>query len=490
MKLPIHLSFRTRLSVWYSVVLAALLAVGSAVLILTISRISERRFDSTLWVVGATEAEGVVKRMRERGVSRPDDLAVNDVDYREISSLGTYPIQKYVTIVNRDHEVVDASINLAGLPLPVHDDLLASAFADRVEYVDEEVAQIGAMRMVYVPVTHGPADPFVVIVGVPTDFVGAEVGELTRRIVLVSIGILILTVASGAFLARRALRPVARASVAAQRITERNLHERLPEPNSQDEIGFLIEVFNNILARLDRAFDVQRRFVADASHELFTPLTILKGDTEVALLDGRSPEEYREILRSNLEEIDRLSKLSNDLLLLASTDSGEGDAPTEVVMLNEILHDIAARLAPMAERQGVDLDVNLATPALIEGDAGAVRQVLDNLVGNAIRYTKRGGRVEVRLQVTSAGDEAIVRVADTGVGIPEQAIPHVFDRFFRAPNARQCAAAGSGLGLAICQALVERLGGRIDVESRLGVGSTFTLVLPIAERLRLAPPEA
>jgi heavy metal sensor kinase len=478
------LAFRTKLTLWYSLVLAALLGVAAAVLIVTLQGIAGRKLDATLWVLGATEAEGMVADLQDRRLSTPDYQTVHDVDYRQLPGYQEFPVEKYVTVLKANHQVADFSSNLPAA-LPVNDELVTLALAGQVSYETTDIKGVGRLRMVYIPVEGQQRkgeqlEPFVVVAAVPTAFVGADLASLFRRAALIIIIVLVLAALSGWLLARRALRPVSQTADAVRRIGDRNLHERLPEPGTRDEIDQLIKVFNELLARLDRAFDLQRRFTSDASHEIGTPLTVLKGNTEVALLERHSPEGYEAILRSNLEEIERLSKLISNLLLLARSDAGEPQITRDIVSLNAQVTAVCARVAPLVQDCKIEFDAKVSTPAFIEGDPVALQQILFNLITNALRYTPAGG--QVRISVGRASDSlAKVEVSDTGVGISQDELPHIFDRFYRGKNVRTREPSGSGLGLAICQTLAEAHGGRIEVESQLGKGSRFTLVLPALE---------
>ena len=471
------LSFRTKLTLWYSLVLAALLAVAAAVLIVTLQGIAERKLDAALWVLGATEAEGAAARLRDRGLKSPDDLTVHDVDYRELPGYENFRVQKYVTIVNANHKVADFSLNLRGQPLPVNDDLVSRALAGEISYDTANVEGIGRLRLAYIPVIGHRTDPFLIIVGLPTAFVGAELGTVSRSVALIILIVLALAALSGLMLARWALQPVSKTADAVKLISDLNLHERLPEPGTNDELDRLVRVFNDLLTRLDRAFDMQRRFTSDASHEIGTPLTVLKGNTEVALLQHHSSEEFESILRSNLEEIERLSKLMSNLLLLARTDAGEPQITKDILSLNEQVAAVYSRVLPVAEERGIKLDADLSDPAFIEGDSLAVQQILFNLLNNALRYTPANGQVQVRLGQSSDA-MAEVEIKDTGVGIAADDLPHIFDRFYRGKSVGVSESSGSGLGLAICKTLAEAHGGRIIVESKVGKGSRFVLVLP------------
>jgi two-component system, OmpR family, sensor kinase len=473
------LSLRTKLTLKFSLVLATLLGLAAVVLITTLQGIAERKLDATLWMLGATEAEGVVANMRGRGLSDPDEQTIHDVDYRQLPGYENFRVQKYVTVVNDKHQVADFSINLPR-PLPVDDSLVVRALTGDITYQTTDVDGVGRLRMIYIPVIGQQTKPFVLIVGVPTSFVGVELSSVLRRTSAVIAIVLGLAALSGLALARRALRPISETADAVKRISDRNLNEKLPEPGTNDEIDRLIKVFNELLGRLDLAFEMQRRFTSDASHEIGTPLTVLRGNTEVALLERHKPEEYESILRSNLEEIERLTQLTSNLLLLARSDSGEPQITKDVLSLNEQVPHIISRLLPLAQDRGITLVVNTGPPVFVEGDRPSLLQIIFNLVSNALRYTPAGGRVEVKIFMD--GDHtAKLEVIDTGVGISPQDLPRIFDRFYRTKSARGCEPAGSGLGLAICRTLAEAHGGRIYAQSCPGTGSCFTLMLPAIE---------
>jgi two-component system, OmpR family, sensor kinase len=317
----------------------------------------------------------------------------------------------------------------------------------------------------------------VVIVGVPTDFVGAELRGLVGELVGFILVFLSATAVSGWFLARWTMRPIRETAVAVQGISDTNLHERLTQLGTNDEIDNLISVFNQLLSRLERSFEAQKRFTADASHEIGTPLTTLKGQTEVALLEGRSPAEYEGILRSNLDEIERLSQIFNNLLVLARSDVGEQQVSSEILSVDVIVSGIFERLRPLARASRVEFDLTIKESAFVLGDQTAMEQIISNLAQNALRYTLPGGVVSIEV-IRSVNDEIGIRVSDTGIGIPAEDMPRIFDRFFRARNARQQQRDGSGLGLSISLLLAESMGGHITVESAFGKGTTFVFSMP------------
>jgi signal transduction histidine kinase len=262
-----------------------------------------------------------------------------------------------------------------------------------------------------------------------------------------------------------------------QQISDRTLHKRLPDLGRDDEISHLVKVINELLARLDGAFDTQRRFTADASHEICTPLTILRGDTQVALLAKRTSEEYEATLKSNLEEIERLTILVSDLLTLARCDAGEQQTSKEHLSLDYLAVNVCDSLRAVAATSEVKVSCQTSGATLIYGESNALHQILLNLITNAIRYTPPGGRVKVTLGHSQDGT-AFVEVADSGIGISAEALPRIFDRFYRGENARAQSVGGSGLGLAIAEALAKSQNAHIEVSSELGKGSRFKLVVP------------
>ncbi len=285
--------------------------------------------------------------------------------------------------------------------------------------------------------------------------------------------LLLFTPLFGYVFMKRAFAPIHTLVKSARNITAEDLSHRIEGVNSRDEIGELADTFNDMIARLDRSFQHIQQFSGDVAHELKTPLTALKGEVEVALRKDRAPPEYRSILASVLENTDRLSHIVEDLLLLARLDVSTSSVLRDRVALDEILLEVHEIMLPSARNKHIALNLQMIETAEIVGDAGLIKRLLINLVTNAIQYTPTGGKVEIALE--SVQDEARVTVRDTGVGIPEHALPHIFNRFFRVDQARSHGTGGSGLGLAIVRKISEAHDARIGVESRVGAGTTFTV---------------
>jgi heavy metal sensor kinase len=283
----------------------------------------------------------------------------------------------------------------------------------------------------------------------------------------------------GYVLARRALAPLGRMADRARTITAERLGERLPVENPGDELGRLAAVFNDAFARLERSFEQLRRFTADASHELRTPLTAMRSVGEVGLRERRDAVAYREIIGSMLEETDRLGRLVEGLLTLSRADGGNVLLRREDVDLAELVREVTGQLGVLAEEKRQSFAVDASGPVAAWVDRSVIRQALINLVDNAVKYTPPGG--SVRISVRNGGPGPTVEVTDTGSGIPPEHHDRVFDRFYRIDKARSRDLGGAGLGLSIARWAVEAHGGRIDLNSVEGRGSTFRITLPQAD---------
>jgi heavy metal sensor kinase len=271
--------------------------------------------------------------------------------------------------------------------------------------------------------------------------------------------------------------PLAALSETARKVNLGNLaHQRLFAPSDPPELTQLVTAVNELLDRLESTYRSQQQFVADASHELRTPLTILLGEIDVALRRPRSPEEYTDVLHSSREEIERLSRLADNLLTLARADAGDALVRREPVDLAAVAHDVCRQLAPLSEERKVPIVCEVPASVTVSGDAVALERVIYNLAENALRYTPPGEGATVR--VTTDDGEVVVEVADHGGGISAEHLPHLFERFYRVEKARAREFGGAGLGLSIVKTLAEAHGGRVEVRSEVGRGSTFIVRLP------------
>ena len=296
-------------------------------------------------------------------------------------------------------------------------------------------------------------------------------------------GILVLSTLVGRFMARRALQPVAKITQTARQIASgADLSQRIPVPEVQDEIGNLAATFNEMMTRLEKSFAQVRQFSSDASHELRTPLTVLKGQSELVLGKQRKPEEYQEVLSSNLEEINYMSRILDDLFTLSKSDEAQVPLEYSQVDLKLIVEEVCKHLEVLADEKNIKIILAYLEPVSIKGDAHRLRQMVWALLHNSIKYTQENGEIKVTLQDMS--EFTYFTVADNGMGIPENDLPLIFNRFYRVDKARSREEGGSGLGLSICKHIVDLHHGKIEVESRLGEGTKFKIRLPKIDLLK------
>jgi len=306
--------------------------------------------------------------------------------------------------------------------------------------------------------------------------------ELHRLLVSLGIGFAILggvAIAGGILLVRRALRPIEKITQSAEGITSRNLSERLPVPATGDEVEHLSQTLNRMITRLDEAFQHNGRFLADASHELRTPLTILQGELESMVQIPGLDSDSRASIGNLLEEVERLARIVESLFALSRLDAGEAPGPHGIFDFAKLAATTAEQMCLLAEDKGLRLSCETNEPVFVSGDSFRLKQVIVNLLDNAIKYTPSGG--SVRLRVLAEGTQAICEVVDNGIGIPPEAIPHVFDRFFRVEKTRSRELGGAGIGLSIVKAICTAHGASVEVESREGKGSCFRVRLPLAQ---------
>jgi heavy metal sensor kinase len=285
---------------------------------------------------------------------------------------------------------------------------------------------------------------------------------------------------AGYGLVRRALGPIEQMARRAQEITPQRLHERLPNDNTDDELGQLARVFNETLARLEQAFEQLRRFTADASHELRTPLAAIRSVGEVGLQKDGSRAEYRDIIGSMLEEVNRLTSLVDNLLTISRADAGSLQLELVDVPVMQLVREAAALFEVLVEEKALNLIVTGDESATVEGDRLFLRQALVNLLHNAVKYSPLGGTISVRVQ--SSINEVAVEIEDNGPGIPLEDRQKIFDRFYRVDRARWRESGGAGLGLSITKWVVEAHGGKIGLESEWTEGCLFRVNLPLSKR--------
>lgn len=317
----------------------------------------------------------------------------------------------------------------------------------------------------------------VVVVTQSISEVALTLGTFRQVLVIIIPIALVLAGIFGYLLAKRYLRPIQVMASTVREIEEHNLDKRL-EVHSSDELGYLASTFNRMLKRLEDAFHREKQFTADASHELRTPLSVIQGEATLALSKDRSVDEYRKSIEDIYQETERMSSILKRLLFLARHE-GSKKPEFETINLTELLDELISDMEILCEDKSISCQLHATDDVLVKGDRVILRELFYNLIENAIRYTPKGGEISINLSTRDG--EACVAVIDNGIGIPEEHFEHIFKRFYRVDKSRSRSEGGAGLGLSICQRIVEIHGGAIEVESKVGKGSTFIVLLPLCK---------
>ncbi len=481
------MNIRLRLTLWYTAILFIILLIFSVAVYVGLSRSLLGAVDVHL----QREASQVIGGIKFESQEQEDDGGENHEDeeeYREeglqaqIAGIeikaGYIPEEGiFWRILDTETQVL---IDLGYFENAQFDSTPIDTTQAQFEYAT--LANDTPIRLYTVPFIFDPQGAGIVQVAESYQ----HLQEVQQQLVfLLALGIpftLLAASVGGWFLANNALAPIDRITRAAQQIRANELNQRLNLKLPDDEVGRLAATFDKMLARLEDAFERQRRFIADASHEMRTPLTILKGDVEVALNRPRTAESYRQTLEMINQTTDRLTGLVQELFLLARTDNNQYPLTLKYLNLAQLLTDEVAILMPRAINRNVTLNLDTPNPLSIKADSSKLVRVFLNLIDNAIKYSNPGDTVKIT--ASSQDGYAFVAVADTGPGISSEHMAHLFDRFYRVDKARSRNAAdttssGAGLGLSIVQSLVQLHGGRIEATSRLKQGSTFTVWLPV-----------
>jgi heavy metal sensor kinase len=458
-------SFRARLTLWYVALFSLLFAIFSLFLHGVLLRALERRLDESLSVEANTAAALLADEFVEE---KGDPLASS----REV--LANLRLRGSTVAFLAVGRVLGSSA-----PIPPNEvaDIVRGAGASSGGHQILALPQAGenGARAAVVRIALG-GQQFLAVAVQPLDEVVADLAVL-RSVLMLALPLMVALAGIGGYwLARRNLAPLGSMAAQASRITHSNLGTRLDAGQAAEELTVLADSFNELLSRLDQSFDHMRRFVADASHELRTPISIIRGEADVALSHERSSAEYQQALAIVLDESRRLSRLVDDLLNLARADAGRVKLQVAEFYLNDLVAECCRSAQTLAAARGVEIECPPHDDVAFRGDEELVRRMVMNLIDNAIRYSPAGGRVTATLE--SRGGDVEIRIADTGAGIAPEAVPHLFERFYRADKARSRQDGGFGLGLAIVKWIAESHRGAVDLASTPGMGSTFTVTMP------------
>jgi two-component system OmpR family sensor kinase len=404
------------------------------------------------------------------------------------------PLPGYFLVLDERSRLLYSSFAFRQLPRDEQDDLNAVALelkpggAAAVVMIERNTLLGGRMLLIARADTALAPNISRVIAGLPTSFAEVPAQLLLGTVFLLAPLVLLVSLGVAYWLAGHTFKPVDQLINEVEAITDgRSLHRRVPTDEADEELSRLADTLNRMIGRLQTSFGALRRFTADASHELKTPLTVVRADVERAMHPGAAGNERMEALEEAMQEIARMSDLVDSLLTLARADEGRFDLHREPLHLEPLIRDVFETAVILGEDAGVTVSLPLVEDAVVLGDSTRLRQLFLNLITNAIKYTPRDGHVEMTLSLRN-NNEVGFAVRDTGVGIAAADLPHVFDRFWRADRARSRRIVGDGtgverggfgLGLSIAQWIAQAHGGSLTAQSRLGRGSIFTVLLPI-----------
>jgi len=457
-------SVRTRLTLWYAGVLALSLTAFAFLIYYAAAAIFHERQDESLRSTAETVASAYVEELHEEhSLAKAGQVVLAEIIFPN----------RYVQITDNTGRQIASSKNASDGAMRIPPSSLTQARERKFDFV-----RVNGFRVAVVPLSSDQNLGFAAVAE-PLSVIEDALSRLRRHFFAGVPAVLLLASVGGYFLARKNLSAIAYMNAQTQRISAESLSLRLDVRNPRDELGGLATTINDLLARLESSFNEQQRFIADASHELRTPLAVLRGETEVALGKPRTLDEYQQSLSLIQDEAERLSRVVEDLFILARHPI---DTPAavikETVSLTDAVRDCARAAHVLAARKGIRLNIaNNAPPIALTGDEDLIKRMILNLLDNAVKYTPEGGEISLNLGRQNGNAEIVVR--DTGIGISEADQRRVFDRFYRVDKARSRAIGGAGLGLSIVRWIVEAHGGKIQVQSNPGNGSVFIVELPL-----------
>jgi two-component system, OmpR family, sensor kinase len=468
-------SIRFRMALWYAVLLAGALVLFGAASYVGLERYLQKSLDESLVKQARSIGDVLIVNINQSG----EDYVNNEITEHYSPEING----RFIRVTRADGKQIfisglpkDGTFDPARVPPPQLPVL--RAFSHEVEMSDGHELLLHAL-----PYESRDGARFLIEVAAPYNQI-----ESVLRGLLLTFGlglplIVALAISGGYVLMRRALRPVDEIRQKAAQITSRNLSERLPVVHTGDELERLATDLNRMIGRLEESFQQINRFSADASHELRTPLTVLQGELEsIARNSSNLPAEIRDTIGSALEETHRLTKIVENLLAISRLEAGDARKQRERLDFAELARNTADQMRLLAEEKHIHLDCNGAEAVEVDADPARLKQVVVNLLDNAIKYTPESGRVSI--SVMKQDGRAVFEIADTGIGISPDDLPHIFDRFYRADKARSRQMGGTGLGLSIVRSICLAHEGQVKVESIEGRGSVFHIQLPLAKDKR------
>src|SRR4030042_506712 len=411
--------------------------------------------------------------------SNQEDLLTNFE--KNVKMRTHYPI--YFRIMNGSGNILYISKNFKWSWNEVNEKILVNARKGR--NTRENIYPPGGrrpFRFISTPIDMDGKLTYIIQIGTHLKFVKKNLSNLRNNLCIAISILFILGSLGGWFLARKSLLPIGYIASKAQRITSKNLDERLTPRGTGDEMDDLIGIINGMIARLEDSFKRMAEFTADASHELKTPICAMRGEAEVLLSKERPAEEYQEGLAHFIEQFDHLNHMINDLILLSKFDSPQVELKMDSLRLDLLIKDLCNLFQILSEQKNIVLEMGATEEVTVIGDKIRLQQLFTNLIDNAIKYTPKGS---IRITVDKHEDVALVKIKDTGIGIPKEEQMNIFKRFYRVDKSRSKETGGVGLGLSIAMWIANAHHGRIEVQSCLEEGSTFIMTLPLQDSFGL-----
>ena len=465
-------SIRSRLTAWYILLLGIILILFSVFLNYFLSKRLYESVDNSLTVSATVVATSAVMKFKRSPLPGLDQF------FEQFMGAGN--LNKFYRIYDGSGNVGSRSNNIDASKFPLSQKAYADALSGTNSYETFLVDGKHPIRVITMPILREKKLVNLVQVGTSLEAVKETLRNLRIFLLTAVPSVLVFATLFARFLARRALKPISKIIKTARDIGQgQELSQRIPVFKVQDELGQLALTFNEMMDRLENSFAQMRQFSSDASHELRTPLTVLQGQNELVLSKLRDPKEYQEVIISNLEEINYMSKVLEDLFVLSRSDENQVLLNYKRMDLRGLVEEVCRHAEILAEEKDISIVIAFLEQVKINGDEVRLRQMVWNILHNAIKYTQPGGELKVSLLEESGF--ALLSIQDTGIGIPEKDLPFIFDRFYRVDKARSKGEGGSGLGLSICRHIAEAHKGKIKVESKSGLGTRFKIHIPSTE---------
>ncbi len=475
-------SIRFVLTLWYIGILTVILCLFSYTLYSKVSSNLNRHINETLAAQADATADNIFAFWKAEHEVYKTDTIQKEIKYGRFQALidrwsnETNELEDHsLRLVGHDGTVLAASDHFSELNLPLEESIIKKAFKKRTSYQTFKQGKSG-FQLITRPIVEDGQLLYIVQIAVSRRQAETSLEQLRSWLFWLVPLTALFTSAIGWFLATAALRPVDRMIRKVRLIGIQRLHERIEVPNTHDELEQLAETFNGLLSRLDRSFKRVRQFSAAAAHELRTPLSVMKGELEVTLRKPRNNEEYRELLRSQLDVLTELANIVEQLLALAYAEEGEEAIEWKDIQLGELVRPMVYVWQKVASAKGITIDFVERDVSLIRGEKRLLERLVSNFLDNAVKHTPAQGKIHV--EVARRNGEVCIVVQDTGSGIPAEELPKIFDKFFSRTKPNNGSSSGVGLGLGLCRWIAESHKGRIEVQNPSGPGATFLISFP------------